>query len=154
MAERQSGMKFFGVSEELNDWTEVVVFSFCADRAGSHQLMEYRGNSYAPWAKTMDKILAEEEVHQAIGNQQFERICQTPEGRARAQRYLENILPVVVKRAFGRINVEANRYCIEHGLKTRRADEVQSSYFAEVRALLDQCGLQFPDLEKASVQTG
>lgn len=146
LASRKSGMSFFGLSETLTDWAEVVVFNFLADRAGTCQLHAYRDASYVPWAKTMQKILAEEEVHQAVGNAQLERLCRDPGEAAKAQQLLDSIMPIVVKRAFGRPDAEDNAFCLSHGLKACSAAEVQRRYFAEVQGLLESCGLRFPDL--------
>jgi 1,2-phenylacetyl-CoA epoxidase catalytic subunit len=151
---RPRALDFFGVAGDLEEWVDAVAFNFVVDRAGTYQLMTYRGNSYAPWAETMTKILKEEAGHQSHGVRELGRLCEDPAARARAQSYVNRILPETMKRAFGRPDPEANDYCLRTGLKTRATGEIQRAYVDEMTRLSLQCGLSMPDLPASGVVLG
>ena len=44
-------------SLDLDNWIHIAVFNFTVDRAGSHQIMEYRDSTYRPWAEQMESVL-------------------------------------------------------------------------------------------------
>src|SRR5262252_7048629 len=60
-AARPSAAQFWSL--DLDNWVHIAVFNFTVDRAGSHQIMEYRDSSYRPWAEEMGAVLADEEGH-------------------------------------------------------------------------------------------
>jgi 1,2-phenylacetyl-CoA epoxidase catalytic subunit len=154
LRKRGRAAEFFGVAGELAEWVDAVAFNFVVDRAGSYQLMTYRGNSYHPWARTMEKILSEEEDHQSHGTLELRRLCADPTNKARAQLYIDRILPETMKRAFGRPNREANEYCLRTGLKTRTTEDIQRAYLEEMTGLCRECGLSAPDLRGTGLLLG
>ena len=60
-ASRPPAAQFWSL--DLDNWVHVAGFNFTVDRAGSHQIMEYRDSSYRPWAAAMVSALADEEGH-------------------------------------------------------------------------------------------
>ena len=148
LADRPPAAFFWNLGEdgELRDWLEVVVFNFIVDRAGSHQIMQYRQSSYQPWAEKMGRVLEDEEEHYGSGIESLATLTQDPAVRARAQTIIDRLLPVSVKRAFGRPDAADNDYCLKVGLKRDSAHQIQAAYLREMREHLARCGLRFPPL--------
>ena len=61
IAERPNAAEFWGL--DLDNWLDIAVFNFTVDRAGSHQIMEYRQSSYEPWGQSQEVVLEDEEEH-------------------------------------------------------------------------------------------
>ena len=100
-------------SLDLDNWIHIAVFNFTVDRAGSHQIMEYRESSYRPWADDMGVVLEDEEGHYGNGVQNLREFARDPKVFAEFQRVYNQMLPVTVKRAFGRPLGPDNDYCIK-----------------------------------------
>lgn len=159
LAGRPPATAFWSIGDdgELRDWLEVVVFNFVVDRAGSHQIMQYRQSSYEPWAKKMGQVLEDEEEHYGSGIESLAALSADPATRDRAQGIIDRLLPVSVKRAFGRPDAADNEYCLKAGLKRDSTHQIQAAYLQEMRGHLERCGLRFPPLsafESAGVSLG
>jgi len=89
-------------SLDLDNWIHIAVFNFTVDRAGSHQIMEYRDSSYEPWAREMVSVLQDEEGHYGNGVENLREFARDKAVFAEFQRTYFGMLPVTVKRAFGR----------------------------------------------------
>jgi len=136
-----------GDGKEINDWLDCITFNFIVDRAGSHQIMNYRENSYRPWADAMGYVLDDEEDHYGSGVESMVELTKDPEIKARVERIIDVLLPTTIKRAFGRPDAKDNEYCFTVGLKPRKTDEVVSGYLLEMKPHMETCGLYFPTLE-------
>src|SRR5579863_523615 len=88
-------------SLDLDNWIHIAVFNFTVDRAGSHQIMEYRDSSYRPWAEEMGAVLADEEGHYDNGVENLRAFARDREIFAEFQQVYATMLPVTLKRAFG-----------------------------------------------------
>ncbi|HEX2174009.1 MAG TPA: Phenylacetic acid catabolic protein [Dehalococcoidia bacterium] len=150
LADRPPAAFFWNLGEDgdLREWLEIVVFNFIVDRAGSHQIMQYRQSSYEPWAKKMGQVLADEEEHYGSGIESLTALTADPATRDRAQAIVNRLLPVTVKRAFGRPDAGDNEYCLKVGLKRDSAHQIQAGYLREMRDHLARCGLRFPSLAR------
>lgn len=135
-----------GDGKEINDWLDCITFNFIVDRAGSHQIMNYADNSYRPWAGAMGYVLEDEEDHYGSGVESMKELTKDEAVKARVEQIIQVLLPVTVKRAFGRPDAEDNEYCHAVGLKPRKTDEVVSGYLTEMRPHMEACGLYFPPL--------
>jgi len=135
-------------SLDLDNWIHIAVFNFTVDRAGSHQIMEYRQSSYRPWADAMGPVLEDEEGHYGNGVQNLREFARDPKVFAEFQNVYFAMLPVTVKRAFGRPNGADNDFCIAAGLKRHTTEEVVNRYLDEMLGYMRQCGLKFPPLKK------
>lgn len=131
----------------LDDWLEIAVFNFTVDRAGSHQIMEYRESSYVPWADSQEEVLADEEDHYDNGVENLKEIAKDPEKLARFQAVFDRVLPNCLKRAFGRLEGADNDYCLATGLKRHTTEQVVNRYLEEMRGHMDGTGLMFPTME-------
>ena len=56
------------------------------------------------------------------------------------------MLPVTVKRAFGRPLGADNDYCVKVGLKRHTTEQVVNRYLTEMLGYMRQVGLKFPPL--------
>jgi 1,2-phenylacetyl-CoA epoxidase catalytic subunit len=133
-------------SLDLDNWVHIAVFNFTVDRAGSHQIMEYRNSSYLPWAREMDAVLADEEGHYGNGVENLREFARNKDLFAEFQRLYLRMLPVTVKRAFGRPNGADNDYCVGVGLKRHTTEQVVNRYLDEMLGYMRECGLKFPPL--------
>ena len=131
-------------SLDPDNWIHIAVFNFTVDRAGSHQIMEYRESSYRPWAEQMGPVLEDEEGHYGNGVQNLRTFAGDPERLAEFQRVYDAMLPVTVKRAFGRPLGRENEYCVETGLKRHTTEQVVNRYLIEMLGYMRECGLRFP----------
>ena len=143
-AARPSAAQFWSL--DLDNWIHIAVFNFTVDRAGSHQIMEYRESSYRPWAEEMGPVLADEEAHYGNGIENFRQFARDPKKFDEFQRVYFGMLPVTVKRAFGRPIGADNDYCVEVGLKQHTTEQVVNRYLREMLSHMRPCGLKFPPL--------
>ncbi len=133
-------------SLDLDNWIHIAVFNFTVDRAGSHQIMEYRDSSYLPWAQQMGSVLADEEGHYGSGVDNLREFARDKKMFAEFQQVYFGMLPVTVKRAFGRPTGADNDYCVEVGLKRHTTGQVVNRYLTEMLGFMRECGLKFPPL--------
>ena len=131
---------------DLNDWLNVAVFNFTVDRAGSHQIMEYRQSSYLPWADSQEEVLADEEDHYDNGVENLKQFAKDPEQLAKFQEVFNRVLPNCVKRAFGRLAGPDNETCLATGLKRNPTETIVNRYLEEMRGHMEGTGLKFPQL--------
>jgi 1,2-phenylacetyl-CoA epoxidase catalytic subunit len=135
-------------SLDPDNWIHIAVFNFTVDRAGSHQIMEYRDSSYRPWADQMVSVLEDEEGHYGNGVQNLRSFARDGQAFAEFQRVYSAMLPVTVKRAFGRPLGPENTFCIETGLKRHTTEQVVNRYLGEMLQYMRECGLKFPPLSE------
>ena len=133
---------------DLDNWLHIAVFNFTVDRAGSHQIMEYRQSSYVPWADSQEEVLADEEDHYDNGLENLKEFAKDPERLAEFQTVFDRVLPNCVKRAFGRLEGPDNDFCLEHGLKRNKTEAIVNRYLDEMRGHMDGTGLTFPPLSE------
>jgi 1,2-phenylacetyl-CoA epoxidase catalytic subunit len=143
-AARPPAAQFWGL--DLDNWIHIAVFNFTVDRAGSQQIMEYRESSYLPWAREMDRVLADEEGHYDNGVENLREFARDKDAFAEFQRLYFGMLPVTVKRAFGRPLGPENAYCVAVGLKRHTTEQVVNRYLEEMLGYMRPCGLKFPPL--------
>ena len=131
---------------DLDNWLEIAVFNFTVDRAGSHQIMEYRESSYVPWADSQEEVLADEEDHYDNGVENLKQFAKDPEKLRQFQEVFNRVLPNCVKRAFGRLAGPENEFCLKTGLKRNRTEDIVNRYLTEMRGHMEGTGLTFPPL--------
>ena len=114
--------------------------------------MGYRESSYLPWAEKMVVVLEDEEEHYENGVENLREFSAIPEQLAKFQRVYNNMLPVTLKRAFGRPDGPDNEFCLRTGLKRHSTEDVINRYLTEMRSYMDPVGLKFPPLERFAVE--
>ena len=144
IAGRPDAAAFWGLN--LDDWINIAVFNFTVDRAGSHQIMEYRQSSYAPWADSQEVVLADEEDHYDNGVENLKQFARDPAQLRAFQEVFDRVLPQCIKRAFGRLEGPENSFCLRTGLKRNDTEAVVNRYLAEMRGHMEGTGLGFPRL--------
>ena len=150
IADRPPAASFWRV--DLDDWLHIAVFNFTVDRAGSQQIMEYRDSSYLPWAEKMVVVLQDEEEHYANGVENLREFSSVPEQLAKFQSVYNDMLPVALKRAFGRPDGPDNEFCLRTGLKRHSTEDVINRYLIEMRSYMGPVGLKFPPLERFTAE--
>ena len=133
---------------DLDSWLDIAVFNFTVDRAGSHQIMEYRRSSYVPWAESQEEVLADEEDHYDNGVENLKQFAKDPKQLAEFQTTFDRVLPNCIKRAFGRLEGPDNTFCLEHGLKRNKTEDIVNRYLEEMCGHMDGTGLMFPPLSR------
>ena len=106
--------------------------------------MEYRDSSYEPWAKEMNSVLEDEEGHYGNGIENLREFAKDKKVFAEFQSVYNGMLPVTVKRAFGRPTGADNDYCMKVGLKRHSTEQVLNRYLKEMVVYMKECGLKFP----------
>ena len=150
IANRPAAASFWKL--DLDDWLHIAVFNFTVDRAGSQQIMEYQQSSYTPWADKMGVVLADEEEHYENGVDNLRAYAEDPQQLSRFQSVYNNLLPVAVKRAFGRPHGADNDFCINTGLKRNSTEVVINRYLEEMRGYMAPVGLTFPPLSMFAIE--
>jgi len=145
IANRPAAANFWSL--DLDDWLHIAVFNFTVDRAGSQQIMEYRESSYRPWAEKMGVVLEDEEEHYENGVDNLREFAADRERLAKFQAVYNGMLPVTLKRAFGRPHGPDNDFCLRTGLKRNSTEGVINRYLDEMRGYMAPVGLKFPPLE-------
>ena len=132
-------------------WLELAVAQFLYDRAGKFHLREYRDCSYAPYARSVSKILEEEEEHESFGEKFLAAFCAEASQRPRAQELFNKWLPVALL-SFGRPGTPGNAFAIEVGLKKRDSGEVMKEFLEDIKPTMRACGLVFPPPETTGIE--
>lgn len=133
-------------SLDLDNWLDIAVFNFTVDRAGSHQIMEYRESSYLPWGASQEEVLEDEEDHYGNGVENLKQFAEDPEQLAAFQKVYDRVMPNCLKRAFGRLEGADNAFCLEHGLKRNTTEGIINRYLEEMRSHMIGTGLMFPTI--------
>ena len=143
LARRPDMNSFWGI--DVDNWVHIACFNFTVDRAGSHQIMEYEQSSYVPWAEKMVEVLADEEGHYDNGVESLRQMAAGNRDEfAEFQRVFDDLLPNVIKAAFGRPEGPDNDFCLEHGLKRNSTEQVLNRYLTEMKGYMVETDLKFP----------
>src|SRR5438270_13708481 len=102
------------------------------------------GSRYLAADDVLATILREEKGHVAYGEQQLQKLMETPEGQAAAQRSIDKWY-VVGLDMFGRSNSARDERYIEWGLKKRTNGKMREDYIAEMDPKIRAIGLRVPD---------
>ena len=144
IAGRPDAADFWGLN--LDNWLDIAVFNFTVDRAGSHQIMEYRESSYIPWGESQEEVLEDEEDHYDNGVENLKQFAKEPAKLAEFQKIFDRVLPNCLKRAFGRLEGADNDFCLQHGLKQNKTEDIINRYLREMHGHMDGTGLMFPPI--------
>lgn len=136
--------KLYFADTPMTTWADLAFFNCLTDRVGMYQARELIGCSYEPLARVAPKITKDEVGHANIGYSSVMRICQTPEGRAEAQRALEKWYPIALD-MFGSSSSKRSQRYIEIGLKKTPNAELRRQFIEEVTPLMTSVGLTMPD---------
>ncbi len=128
------------LDREPPEWAGVVALNALADTALSLQLEALRDCCYLPLRQRTEKLLAEEQYHQAHGAAWARRYARTsPASRQVLCDAFASALPSLL-RWFGD-DAGAGRTLANAGVTSASADGVRAAFLARVRPLLDELGL-------------
>jgi len=102
------------------------------------------GSSFLPTDDVLPTILREEKGHVAYGEQQLQKMMETPDGKAAAQRAIDKWY-VVGLDMFGRSESARDERYIEWGLKKRTNGKMREDYIAEMDPKIAALGLVVPN---------
>src|SRR3982074_2038737 len=129
---------------DMPEWGDFAAFGFLIDKVGEYQLDEMVGSSYLPTDDVLPTILREEKGHVAYGEQQLQKMMETPDGKIAAQRAIDKWY-VVGLDMFGRSESARDERYIEWGLKKRTNGKMREDYTAEMDPKIEALGLRVPD---------
>jgi ring-1,2-phenylacetyl-CoA epoxidase subunit PaaA len=124
-------------------WYELAMAQFLYDRGGFWQLQEYEDCSYAPYQKTITKIIKEESGHQELGEKIVIELTQTGAFDDIKQPLFDKWFKQGML-SFGRPKTEGNAYAMRVGLKKRDSGAVMQDFVNDIKGAVRDCGLQFP----------
>jgi len=128
----------------MPEWGDFAAFGFLIDKVGEYQLDEMVGSSFLPTDDVLPTILREEKGHVAYGEQQLQKMMETPDGSVAAQRAIDKWY-VVGLDMFGRSESARDERYIEWGLKKRTNGQMRLDYVAEMDPKIAALGLRVPD---------
>lgn len=128
----------------IESWLDMAMMNCVADRVGLYQYRQMLDSSYMPLTRVAPKIEKDEVGHAYLGYTTIKRACQTPEGKAEAQRLLNKWYPIALD-MFGSPRSKREEAYIKWGLKKYRNEELRQMYLQEVNPLLEGLGLEIPD---------
>ena len=128
-------------------WFELAMAQFLYDRGGFWQLKEYDGCSFVPYRKCIEKIIAEEKGHQALGERIVVELCRSGQFEAQKQKDFTTWLRQGLL-SFGRPASAGNEYAIGVGLKKRDSGAVMQDFLDDIKPAVKACKLRFPTAEE------
>jgi 1,2-phenylacetyl-CoA epoxidase catalytic subunit len=129
---------------EMDDWIEFVTFKGVVESMGRLLLEGMFNNNFVPWRETVRRIWQEEKGHIGFGISRLRRVCETEEGRAKAQGALDIWYPRVGAFAGKSRFTDA---CMEWGLKDMANDEMRRQFEEETTPWIEELGLRAPSLD-------
>jgi ring-1,2-phenylacetyl-CoA epoxidase subunit PaaA len=139
------GSRYEGFRHPTTDWSEFAAISALTDRVGCFQQEEQLDCSYLPYAEAIQRIYFPlEKGHAARGRFWLRQLCETDEGRARAQSAVDLWWPRALD-MFGRSESTRQHRFIEYRLKTRTNEQRRQAYIDTVGPELQDYGLTVPD---------
>jgi 1,2-phenylacetyl-CoA epoxidase catalytic subunit len=127
----------------VESWFELAMAQFLYDRGGFWQLKEYDQCSFEPYRGVIQKIVAEEEGHQGLGEKIVVELCQSGQHDDVKQALFEKWLRIGLL-SFGRPGTPGNAYAIAQGIKKRDSGACMQDFIDDIRPALRASGLRFP----------
>jgi len=139
------GSRYEGFRHPTTDWAEFAALSALTDRVGGFQQEEQFDCSYLPYADAIQKVYYPlEKGHAARGRFWLRSLCETDDGRRRAQTAVDTWWPRALD-MFGRSTGTRQHLFIEYRLKKRTNEERRQAYIETVGPELESYGLTVPD---------
>lgn len=132
---------------DFETWQDVAAFACLVDRVGLFQLRSFQECSYAPLARAMPQMLAEENLHIGAGRNTLNRIANDPAyygDRQMAQDAVNKWYPRALD-MFGHSGSRGSEMAVQLGIKRWRNEEARGMYVEEIAPILAKIGLVVPD---------
>lgn len=128
-------------------WEDVLAFTCLVDRVGIYQLRAFDGCGYGPLARAIPLMLVEEQLHINFGYNGLKRLARDPSSRDLAQQAVNKWFPRALD-MFGHSESKSSMMAVRFGIKKWQNEEARQQYLEEVRVLLENAELEFPDPSK------
>lgn len=134
-----------GFRHGVSEWAEHAALCALTDRVGCFQQEEQLDCSYAPYAESIrTAYFPFEKRHAARGRYWLRELCETAEGRAKAQEAINVWWPRALD-MFGRSDSTRQHAYMYFRLKKRTNEERRQEYIRVVGPELESLGLTVPD---------
>lgn len=134
-----------GFRHRVSEWAEHAALCALTDRVGCFQQEEQLDCSYAPYAESIrTAYFPVEKRHAGRGRYWLRELCETEEGRAKAQKAVNVWWPRALD-MFGRSDSARQHEYIYFRLKKRTNEERRQEYIRVVGPELESLGLTVPD---------
>jgi len=125
-------------------WEDRGAFSALAEYVGHYQIQNMADSSFRPLARICPGILKEEAVHAYHGWRILKELCETEDGRRRAQEAVIRWFPIALD-AFGKSDSPRSALYIKWGIKKHSNEALRRRYLDDVAPRLQQLALEVPD---------
>jgi ring-1,2-phenylacetyl-CoA epoxidase subunit PaaA len=127
----------------MEDWPDFLAVKALADLAEILQMEDLLECSYLPLRGLAKQLMPEEKFHAGFGRKSLEQLGATPEGKARAQRAVHRLFPVILP-FFGQSVSKNNELFRKWGVKQRSNGVMRGDFIARVQALCASLGIEMP----------
>jgi 1,2-phenylacetyl-CoA epoxidase catalytic subunit len=147
LGRKEHDHKLDSFNMDFETWQDVAAFACLVDRVGLYQLRAFQECSYAPLARAMPQMLAEENLHIGAGRNTLNRIANDPTyygNKEIAQAAVNKWYPRALD-MFGHSSSRGSETAVRLGIKRWRNEEARKMYIEEVTPILEKMGLTVPD---------
>jgi ring-1,2-phenylacetyl-CoA epoxidase subunit PaaA len=129
--------------KRIDSWPERGFFSLLGEAAVFDIIGEMAESSYRPTAEMCPSVLKEERVHIAHGLRIVRGLCETPEGRAQAQKALQRWWPVALD-VFGKSDSKRSKLYVKWRLRKYTNEQARNRFIENTVPKLERLGLEVP----------
>ncbi|GAK33798.1 hypothetical protein JCM17846_24470 [Iodidimonas nitroreducens] len=133
----------------LKNWAEFCVIKLLADLAEILQVEDLLHCTFHPLRNLARATMPEEKFHADFGKEFTSEMIRTPEGKAAIQQAINDYFPVLPG-FFGRDKSKNNEIFRKWGIKLRKNEDMRADYLNRAQALVDELGLELPDVSQAA----
>lgn len=133
----------------LKSWEEFVAIKLLGDLAEILQVEDLLHCSFHPLRNLARMTMPEERFHAQFGIDFGEELVKTPEGKARLQKAVDTVFPVMPA-FFGRPNSRNNEIFRKWKIKKRKNEDMRDDYMGRAREAAGKLGLTLPDGAQAA----
>ncbi len=133
----------------LETWPEFCAIKLMGDLAEILQVEDLAHCSFHPLRDLARMTMPEERFHAQFGKDFSAELCRTEAGRAAVQDAVNRFFPTLPA-FFGRPNSRNNEIFRKWGIKKRSNEEMRDDYIRRVREVVEEIGLELPDIDVAA----
>ena len=127
------------VTNDDNEWIDVILNHMFLDRAGRFMVTNFAASSYAPWARVCRRILRDEAIHESFGYHELQRHLDQPYDRDDLARRVTRWFALGLN-FFGPPKSSRTKRLKDLGLKRKSNEQLRRAYRKEVMGLLEGLG--------------
>lgn len=133
----------------LETWPEFCAIKLMGDLAEILQVEDLAYCSFHPLRDLARMTMPEERFHAQFGKDFSAELCRTEDGRAAVQEAINRFFPTLPA-FFGRPKSRNNEIFRKWGIKKRTNEEMRDDYVRRVREVVEEIGLELPDIDLAA----